>query len=101
MVSQTGKVRKVHEGTGQPDGEVTGLVEYDVLAASLPPLSCHNFSPIRQGTRGSFLAAGTIRRSGVRPATSSRNLVRIASLNLSRSLIDTTNEPGPPMTQSS
>src|ERR1700732_3996839 len=29
------------------------------------------------------------------------SLVRIASLNLSRSLIDTINEPGPPMTQSS
>ena len=41
------------------------------------------------------------RRSGVRPATSSRSLVRIASLNFSRSLIVTTNEPGPPITQSS
>ena len=40
-------------------------------------------------------------RSGVRPATSISNLVRIASLNLSRSLIVMTKEPGPPMTQSS
>src|SRR5882724_2555751 len=66
-----------------------------------PQRSCHIFSPIRQGTRGSLWAAGTTRCSGVVPATSSVSLVRIASLNLSRSLIETTKEPGPPMTQSS
>src|SRR5258707_508247 len=50
-----------------------------------PQRSCQIFSPIMQLTRGSFSlpATGTIGRSGVRPATSSNSLVRIASLNLS------------------
>jgi len=39
-----------------------------------------------------FSAAGMIRRSGVPSATSSTSLVRIASLDLSRSLIATTND---------
>src|SRR5262249_44966785 len=58
-------------------------------------------SPMRQGTRGSLSTTGTLRCSGVRPATSNVSLVRIASLNLSRSLTVTTNELGPPITQSS
>jgi hypothetical protein len=66
-----------------------------------PQRSCQIFSPIVQLIRGSFSAAEITRCSGVLPATSSRSFVRIASLNFSRSLIDTTNEPGPPMTQSS
>ena len=43
----------------------------------------------------------TAGRSGILPATSSSSLVRIASLNCSRSLIGTTKAPGPPITQSS
>lgn len=45
-----------------------------------PHRSCQIFSPNIQGTRGSFSATGTVRRSGVLPATSSISLVRIASL---------------------
>jgi hypothetical protein len=44
---------------------------------------------------------GTTRPGGVRPAISSTSLVRVASLNWSRSWIAIMNEPGPPMTQSS
>src|SRR5581483_2484675 len=66
-----------------------------------PHLSCHIFSPIRQETRGSLCAAGTTGGWGAPLATSCNSLVRIASLNFSRSLIGTTKEPGPPITQSS
>src|SRR5262249_2588044 len=78
-----------------------GIERLVALAAYRPQRSCQIFSPIMQETRGSFSATRTTGRSGVRPATSSSNLVRIASLNFSRSLIETTNEPGPPITQSS
>ena len=45
--------------------------------------------------------AGIARASGVRPATSSTSLVRIASRNRLRSRIGMTSAPGPPITQSS
>ena len=68
------------------------------LASSVPTLLPDLFA-VHTGTRGSFSTTGTVRRSGVLPATSCISLVRIVSFNLSRSLIATTNEPGPPMTQ--
>ncbi len=51
----------------------------DCLDTHRRPRSCNFCSPIRQGTLGSFSAAGTIPCSGVRPATSRTSLVRIAS----------------------
>src|SRR5262249_32147750 len=49
-----------------------------------PQRSRHICSPIVQEIRGGLAWAGTIARSGVRPAISSTSLVRIASLNWSR-----------------
>lgn len=80
-------------------GDRLGL--YKAFSPHRPHRSCQILSPIMQLTRGSLVAAGTTRRSGMRPATSITSLVWIASRNFSRFLIGTTNEPGPPMTQSS
>ena len=71
------------------------------LATSSPPAVLPDLLADQAGHARLLLGHRHDRRSGVRPATSSSSLVRIASLNFSRSLIDTTKEPGPPITQSS
>src|SRR5712664_3395658 len=76
-------------GEGLPSAPSQGWCRRSPLAAVLP-YSLTN----ETGHPRLFSVTGTIRRSGVPPATFSTSLVRIASLNLSRSLIATTNEFG-------
>ena len=97
---------RLHAANGQtvtapPNREVTDLVKWLFATLTGPSGPATIFHRSNRAPANSFSAAGTIRRSGVRPATSSRSFARIASLNFSRSLIGTTNEPGPPITQSS
>ncbi len=94
-VSKDGRKLMVRDGAPDSASALPGVRLLTVRKpAHRPHLSCQIFSPIMQDTRGSCSATGTIGRSGVLPATSRTSLLRIASLNFSRSLIDTHERAG-------